>query len=296
MPHSAEKRVSAHITERINDMEFIGIDEFLTSALREDIGLGDVTTTSCISPDAVSHGYYRAKADGVVCGVELIKHTFEILDKNVIVTPLMKDGDTVKVGDIIAEIKGPSHSVLSGERVSLNLLQHLSGIATTTSKAVASVAGTGTRIADTRKTTPGLRVLEKYAVKMGGGSNHRFNLADGVLIKDNHIVAAGGITEAVTRVRANVPHTLKIEVEVENFDQINEALEVGVDIIMLDNMSNEDMAAAVKHINGRAITEASGNMGEKDLRKVAETGVDIISIGSLTHSVKALDISLKFYN
>ncbi|MGM9522280.1 MAG: carboxylating nicotinate-nucleotide diphosphorylase, partial [Oscillospiraceae bacterium] len=185
-------------------------------------------------------------------------------------------------------------SILSGERVALNLIQHMSGIATATHNAVESVKGTGTIIVDTRKTTPGLRVLEKYAVKAGGGNNHRFNLSDGVLIKDNHIVAAGGIAAAINAVRANAPHTLRVEIEAETLPQVKECLDAGAEIIMLDNMSIEQMAEAVKFIGGRAITEASGNMGERDLREVAETGVNYISIGALTHSVTALDISLKF--
>ena len=276
-------------------MNYIGLDDLLLNALREDIGLGDITTSSCIPADAVSKGYYKAKDNGVICGLGVITRTFYVLDKCVKVTPLVSEGDVIKKGDVIAEIEGPSQSVLAGERVSLNLMQHMSGIATVTAKAVAAVAGTGTKIADTRKSTPGLRALEKYAVKIGGGANHRFNLSDGVLIKDNHIVAAGGITQAVQSVRANVPHTCKIEIEIENMSQIDEALTAGVDIIMLDNMSIAQMSAAVKTIAGRAITEASGNMGERNLREVAETGVNIISIGALTHSVKALDISLKFY-
>ena len=187
--------------------------------------------------------------------------------------------------------------MLTGERVGLNLLQHMSGVATQTARAVAAVVGTKAKIVDTRKATPGLRILDKYAVRVGGGGNHRFNLADGILIKDNHIVAAGGIANAVRAARENAPHVLKIEVEVENFAQLDEALSAGADIIMLDNMSTEDMRRAVETVNGRALTEASGNMGDKtpeQLRAVAETGVDFISIGALTHSVRALDISLKF--
>lgn len=276
-------------------MNYIGLDDFLLSALKEDIGTGDITTTNCVPADAISRGAFRAKEAGVVCGIDILVRVFALLDKNVVVTPLLKDGDTVERGDIIASIEGPSRSVLTGERVALNLIQRLSGIATQTHKAVMSVAGTNARIADTRKTTPGLRVLEKYAVKVGGGSNHRFNLSDGVLIKDNHIVAAGGIGPAVAAVRANIPHTLKIEVETETPEQIDEALKAGADIIMLDNMTIEQMRAAVKQIAGRAVTEASGNMGDRDLYEVASTGVDLISIGALTHTVKSLDISLKFH-
>lgn len=275
-------------------MNYIGLDNFLLSALKEDIGTGDITTESCVPSSAVSKGRFVAKEAGVICGIDVLIRVFHLIDKNISVMPNVSDGDTVSVGDIVATIEGPSRGVLSGERLALNLLQHMSGVATASHKAAKEIEGTNARICDTRKTTPGLRVLEKYAVKAGGGSNHRFNLADGVLIKDNHIVAAGGIIPAVRMCRKNIPHTLKIEVETETFAQIDEALEAGADIIMLDNMSIADMKKAVEHIAGRAITEASGNMGSKNLREVAETGVDLISIGALTHSVKALDISLKF--
>ncbi len=275
-------------------MNYIGLDKLILEALAEDLGTGDITTESCIPEDAVSTGYFRAKMDGVFCGMAVLERVFRLVDEKVTVTPLISDGDRVKKGDNIARISGPSRSVLCGERVALNLVQHMSGIATATSAAVKAVEGTGAVIVDTRKMTPGLRVLEKYAVKAGGGRNHRFNLADGILIKDNHIVAAGGIAQAISAVRRNAPHTLKIEIETETMDQVRQALDAGADIIMLDNMSVEDMRACVKLIDHRAVTEASGNMGERDLREVAETGVDIISIGALTHSVAALDISLKF--
>ena len=275
-------------------MNYIGLDKLILEALAEDLGTGDITTESCIPEDAVSTGCFRAKMDGVFCGMAVLERVFRLVDEKVAVTPLISDGDRVKKGDDIARISGPSRSVLCGERVALNLVQHMSGIATATSAAVKAVEGTGAVIVDTRKMTPGLRVLEKYAVKAGGGRNHRFNLADGILIKDNHIVAAGGIAQAISAVRRNAPHTLKIEIETETMDQVRQALDARADIIMLDNMSVEDMRACVKLIDHRAVTEASGNMGERDLREVAETGVDIISIGALTHSVAALDISLKF--
>ncbi|MBE6949064.1 MAG: carboxylating nicotinate-nucleotide diphosphorylase [Ruminococcaceae bacterium] len=275
-------------------MNYIGLDDFLLSALKEDLGTGDITTNSCIPADATSVGQFRAKEAGVVCGIDVLIRVFYLVDPTVKVEVLAYDGTFVNVGDIIATITGPSRSILSGERVALNLIQHMSGIATATAKAVKAVEGTKARITDTRKTTPGLRVLEKYAVKAGGGANHRFNLADGVLIKDNHIAAAGSITAAVEMTRNNIPHTLKIEVETETMEQVAEAVAAGADIIMLDNMSNEQMAEAVQFIAGRALTEASGNMGQRDLLPVAKTGVDIISIGSLTHTVQALDISLKF--
>ena len=272
----------------------LSLRDLIEKSLREDVGTGDITTLSTIPEDKTITGRYIAKEDGILCGMHVVKAVFDFIDPTIVLTQIAKDGDKIKKGDVIATVEGNARSILTGERLGLNLMQHMSGIATRTSEAVEKVKGTSAKIADTRKTTPGLRVLEKYAVRTGGGSNHRFNLADGVLIKDNHIEAAGGITPAVEMARKTIPHTLKIEVEVETFDQLNEALEAGADIIMLDNMSNEEMKKAVEIVGGRAITEASGNMGEKDLRAVAETGVDLISIGALTHSVKALDISLKF--
>ena len=274
--------------------EFLGLNEFLLAALREDIGTGDVTTDSCVPENAVSSGYFIAKEPGVICGFGVAARVFSLLDSYVILTPRVSDGEAIDIGDIVAEITGPSRSILTGERTALNLVQHMSGVATRTAQAVKAVSGTKTRIVDTRKTLPGLRILDKYAVKCGGGFNHRFNLSDGVLIKDNHISAAGGITNAIYYVRNNSPFTLKIEVETETLEQVNEALEAGADIIMLDNMSIATMAQAVSIISGRAQTEASGNMGDRDLAAVAQTGVDFISIGALTHSVKALDISLRF--
>ena len=275
-------------------MNTIGLDALLRAALEEDVGTGDITSESCIPADAVSRGGFRAKEDMVVCGLAVAQRVFALVDPSVVFTPLTVDGARAKKGDVLARVEGCSRSILTGERVSLNLMQRMCGIATRTAEAVAAVAGTKARIVDTRKSTPGLRVLEKYAVRVGGGANHRFNLADGILIKDNHIRAAGGITQAVEAVRVNAPHTLRIEVETETLDEVREALAAGADIIMLDNMDNDTMRAAVGIIAGRAITEASGNMGDRDLRAVAETGVDVISIGALTHSVRAADISLKF--
>lgn len=273
------------------------VERILKSALAEDVGSGDVTSLSTVPPGRTISGRYIAKEDGVLCGLEVVARAFALLDASIAFTALAADGDRVRKGDVIAAVSGDARAILAGERVGLNLLQHMSGVATQTARAVAAVAGTGAKIVDTRKTTPGLRVLDKYAVRMGGGGNHRFNLADGVLIKDNHIVAAGGIAAAVAAARARAPHSLKIEVEVETLEQLREALEAGADIIMLDNMPTETMREAVRLVAGRALTEASGNMGDKtdaELRAVAETGVDLISIGALTHSVKALDISLKF--
>lgn len=275
-------------------MNYLGLDNFLLDALKEDIGTGDITTECCVPEEAQSRAVFRCKQAGVVCGLEVARRVFFLLDPKVQFESKVSEGTKVQVGDVVATISGPSRSILSGERVALNLMQHMSGVATQTARMVERVAGTHAVIVDTRKTTPGMRVLEKYAVRMGGGTNHRFNLADGVLIKDNHIVAAGGITNAVNNARKMVPHTLKIEVETTNFEEIQEALEAGADIIMLDNMSCADMKKAVGLIAGRAKVEASGNMGSRDIREVAEAGVDLISIGALTHSVEALDISLQF--
>ncbi len=275
-------------------MKDFNMDAILQRALEEDIGNGDITTMSTVSEDKVIAGTFLAKEPGVVCGLPIVKRIFGILDDSVSIECRVNEGDMVEKGTVIAKIAGNARSILTGERVALNFLQRLSGIATRTREAALQIADTKAVIADTRKTTPGLRSLEKYAVRVGGGSNHRFNLADGVLIKDNHISAAGGIPQAISRARAAAPHTLRIEVEVETFRQIEEALQYGADIIMLDNMSIDDMAKAVAMIDGKALVEASGNMGEKDLGTVARTGVDIISIGALTHTVHAMDISLKF--
>lgn len=266
----------------------------IKAALREDWNTGDITTMSTVPRDKRISGNFIAKAGGILCGMEVAKAVFAYIDKDVTLNALSGDGQTVQKGDIIATIEGSAISVLTGERLALNLMQRMSGIATKTSQAVTKVKGYDVKILDTRKTTPGLRMLEKYAVRTGGGYNHRFSLADGVLIKDNHINAAGGITAAIQAARDFVPHTLKIEIEVETMDGVAEAVEAGADIIMLDNMSNEAMAEAVHFIDRRALVEASGNMDEKDLKAVAETGVDFISIGALTNSLSPLDISLKF--
>lgn len=276
---------------------YTGLDEFLLSAIKEDVGTGDVTTEATVPADAEIEGKYIAKDDGILCGTEICRRVFELCGGGITLEFYVKDGDAVKRGDVIGKVSGNAHVVLTGERLGLNIMQHLSGIATKTRYYVDAVAGTGAKIADTRKLTPGMRVLEKYAVRVGGGYNHRMNLSDGVLIKDNHIVAAGGIKNAVAAAKRHAPHTLKIEVETENESEIREALDAGADIIMLDNMTLNEMAAAVKLIGGRATVEASGNMGDRtadEIRKVAETGVDLISIGALTNSVKAFDISLKF--
>ena len=270
------------------------LDDLLRHALLEDIGTGDITSTSTIPPDRSANGRFIAKADLVVCGIHVTQRVFTLIDDTIRFTIHVKDGVFVPAGTVLAELSGNARAILTGERVALNFLQLMSGIATRTRQSVIAVQGTRVRITDTRKTTPGLRVLEKYAVRVGGGSNHRFNLSDGILIKDNHIKAAGSITKAVRAARQTAPHTLKIEVEAENAEMVEEALACGADIIMLDNMSVDDMAAAVRMIGGRAVVEASGNMGDKDLLSVAQTGVDLISIGALTHTISAADISLRF--
>lgn len=269
------------------------IDKIVLAAFEEDIGTGDITTNTTIPEGRLASGKFIAKEAGVICGMDVAARAFFLADEKIRFEAFVKDGDRVEKGDVIGEINGPAAGILVGERTALNLLQRMSGIATRTAEAVEKIKGTKAKIADTRKTMPMLRVFDKFAVRVGGGSNHRFNLADGILIKDNHIAASGSITAAVTAAKQGAPHTLKVEVEVETFEQLNEALAAGADIIMLDNMTNEMMKKAVEITAGRAKLEASGNMGEKDLREVAETGVDIISIGALTHSVKALDISLK---
>ncbi len=273
-------------------MDNFVIDPILLNALHEDIGGGDITTDSCVPANQTISGRFIAKADGVLCGLSVAARVFALLDDSLVFSAAKQDGDTVQTGELIATVSGNARAILKGERTALNLLQHMSGIASMAAEAAAKVPHS-CRVVDTRKTTPGLRVLDKYAVRVGGGHNHRFNLADGVLIKDNHIAAAGGIARAVAQARANVPHTTKIEVETSTLDEVKQALAAKSDIIMLDNMTNEQMREAVRLIDGQALTEASGNMGDKDLTLVAATGVDIISVGALTHSVRALDISLK---
>ncbi len=270
------------------------VDEVLLKALAEDIGTGDITTRSTVPSDKKIKGSFIAKEGGVICGLDITERIFYYTDPKIKLRAHVQDGEMVEKGTIIADISGSAQGILTGERVALNFIQRMSGIATRTRECVEAIKGTKAVISDTRKTTPGLRIIEKYAVKIGGGTNHRFNLSDGILIKDNHIKAAGGISAAVDAARKNAPHTLKIEVEVEDFEMIKEALDCKADIIMLDNMSIQDMKKAVGIIGDRALVEASGNMGEKDLAEVANTGVDIISIGALTHSVRSMDISLKF--
>ncbi len=269
------------------------VNVIIQRALLEDVGMGDVTTDNLIESDHQSEGFILAKEEGIIAGLNVAQMVFNRLDKGIEFKPLLKDGDSVKDGDEIVKLRGPTRTILKGERVALNFLQRLSGIATKTHHYLALVKDFPVRITDTRKTTPTLRILEKYAVTIGGGNNHRMGLYDAVMIKDNHIIAVGGILKAVNIIRAKIPHTTKIEVEVENMNEVEEALEAKVDIIMLDNMDVKTMFEAVNYINGRAIVEASGGITEENVRDVAKTGVDVISIGALTTHVKSLDISLE---
>ncbi|MGM9572587.1 MAG: carboxylating nicotinate-nucleotide diphosphorylase [bacterium] len=267
------------------------VERIIKQALEEDWGFGDLS--SSLIPESLKvRAIIYAKEAGIIAGLEIAKKTFAYVDENLIFTPLLQDGENVASGQEIAYVSGSAQKILLAERVMLNFLQHMSGIATKTAAFVKLTAGTKARIVDTRKTLPGLRMLEKYAVKAGGGHNHRFGLFDAVMIKDNHIKALGGITKAVEEARRQNSHTVKIEVEVENLQQVEEALQAGPDIIMLDNMPLAMMEQAVKLIDGQAVVEASGNVTEETVAQIAAAGVDIISSGALTHSVKALDISL----
>lgn len=269
------------------------IDNIITTALMEDINYIDAAADNLIPEEHKSSAYYVAKDSGVVCGIDIAKRVFELAGGNVDFRIILKDGTKVNKGDVIAELEGSTLTLLKGERTALNLLQHMSGISTATNKCVELVRSTKASVTDTRKTLPGLRALQKYAVTVGGGKNHRFNLSDAAMLKDNHIDAYGGITAAVAALREKIGHTVKIEVEVRTLDELKEALDNRVEIIMLDNMSCEEMAQAVEITGGRALLEASGNVTAENIRAVAETGVDIISLGALTHSVKCFDISMK---
>ncbi len=268
------------------------LDRIIENALAEDIHTGDVTTLAVVGEKRAALARLIAKEPLVLAGIEVAARVFHLLDPSVSFTGFYSDGARLAAGDVIAELSGNAASLLQGERVALNLLQRMCGIATLTARYVAAVEGTGARVVDTRKTAPGLRVLDKYAVRVGGGTNHRGGLYDGVLIKENHIAAAGGITTAVSRARSYIPHTLKIEVETESMAEVAEALAAGADIIMLDNMSPAAMREAVTLIGGRALVEASGGVNLETIREIAATGVDIISIGALTHSCRAMDISM----
>lgn len=268
------------------------VDLVIENTLEEDLGSGDVTTDAIFSVDDTCEALIIAKEEGIIAGIPIAERVFQKLDPEVTVAQKLKDGEHVNPGDEILVIKGSIHAVLSGERLSLNLLQRMSGIATATSKYVAAISGYRTRILDTRKTAPGLRVLDKYAVSIGGGCNHRFGLYDAVLIKDNHIDFAGNISNAVEIVRNKYQSKFKVEVETSTLDEVREALKAGADIIMLDNMTVEMMKEAVRIINGKSITEASGGITLDNVRQIADTGVDFISVGAITHSSPALDIGL----
>jgi nicotinate-nucleotide pyrophosphorylase (carboxylating) len=267
--------------------------KLIEQALAEDIGPGDITSEATVRAESVSTAVIIAKQDLVLAGLAVSRAVFHYLDPDIRVSAFAKDGDKIIAGVEIAKLSGSTRALLAGERVALNLLQHLSGIATLTKNYVEMCRGFKAGVLDTRKTIPGMRQLEKYAVRVGGGQNHRFGLFDGVLIKDNHIKAAGGIARAVESARKSAHHLLKIEVETRTFDEVREALDVKADVIMLDNMPIEVMRDAVKMINGRALVEASGNVTLDTIRQIAETGVDFVSSGSLTHSAPAVDISMK---
>lgn len=270
------------------------IERIIRTALEEDIGLRDITTEVTVDPETMARAELVAKEDFILAGINVAAQVFSTVDAGIDFEPLLKDGSHVRKGEVLAWLRGKAASLLQGERVALNLLQRMCAVATLTGDYVAAVEGTGAVIVDTRKTVPGLRVLDKYAVRMGGGRNHRIGLFDGVLIKENHVTAAGGIAEAIGRARHKLPHTLKIEIETRNFDEVEQALAAGADIIMLDNMGYDEMRQAVEMIDAKALIEASGGVTLETVREVATTGVDIISVGALTHSVKAADISMLF--
>lgn len=273
-------------------MNFLQLDKQIQDWLAEDIGSGDITTLALVPAAAKTNAIIHAKDSGILAGIDVARRVFELLDKDIQFDAKLADGAALTNGSIIAEIKGNAQAILTGERLALNLLQHLSGVATSTHKLAAIAAPFGAKLADTRKTTPGMRLLDKYAVKAGGGANHRLGLYDAMLIKDNHIQVAGGITEALNLAHDYASHMTKIEIEVESLAGVKEALAGKADVIMLDNMSIADMTEAVKIINKQAVVEASGGISEATLADVAKTGVDVISVGALTHSVKALDISM----
>lgn len=275
------------VTNRVN------IDRYILNALREDITSEDVTTNAVMRDAALGQAELICKQDGIICGLSVFQRTFELLDEEAVFESSVKDGDFVKNGQVIGIIKGDIRALLSGERTGLNYLQRMSGIATFTNSLVRELAGKRTKLLDTRKTTPNMRPFEKYAVKVGGGTNHRYNLSDGILIKDNHIGAAGSITKAVSMAKEYAPFVRKIEVGVETLEQLDEAIAAGADIIMLDNMDYDTMREAVKRVAGKAETECSGNVTKERLAEIADIGVDYVSAGALTHSAPIMDISLK---
>ena len=268
-------------------------DELIRLALQEDISSEDVTTNSVMKEAVEGEVQLICKQDGIVAGLDVFKRVFELLDENTKTEFLCKDGDAVKKGQLMGTVTGDIRVLLSGERVALNYLQRMSGIATYTHTVSALLKGTKTKLLDTRKTTPNMRIFEKYAVRVGGGYNHRYNLSDGVLLKDNHIGAAGSITKAIKMAKAYAPFVRKIEIETETLEQVKEAVEAGADIIMLDNMDNDTMKKAVEIIGGRAETECSGNVTKERLKSIAQIGVDFVSCGALTHSAMIMDVSLK---
>ena len=271
----------------------INVDQYLWNTLREDITSEDVSTNAVMPEDKQGKAELICKQDGIICGLDIFKRTFELLDETSRFEAYFKDGDSVKNGDLLGIIYGDIKAILSGERTGLNYLQRMSGIATITKEYMSELEGTNTTLLDTRKTTPNMRPFEKYAVTVGGATNHRYNLSDGVLLKDNHIGAAGSITKAIQMAKAYAPFVRKIEIETETLEQVQEALDAGADIIMLDNMDNETMQKAVEMINGKAETECSGNVTKERLKEIAEIGVDFVSCGALTHSAPIMDISLK---
>ena len=271
----------------------VNADELILRALKEDITSEDITTNSVMRDYCAGEVELRCKQDGVIAGLDVFKRVFELLDGNTRVDFSVKDGDRVTKGQLLGTVRGDIRVLLSGERTALNFLQRMSGIATYTRAIADMLEGTNTKLLDTRKTTPGMRVFEKYAVKVGGGYNHRFNLSDGILLKDNHLGAAGGVRQAVAMAREYAPFVRKIEIEVENLDMLREALDAGADIIMLDNMSVEDMKRAVALAAGKAETECSGNVTKENIARLIDIGVDYISSGALTHSAPILDLSLK---
>ena len=268
------------------------LDEWVKRALAEDLGTGDVTTDALVPSDRWGRAEIVAKESFVVAGMPVALGVFRILSENVNAAERISEGNNVKIGEVLAELEGPLHVLLKGERVALNVLQHLSGVATFTKRFVDAVDGTGVKILDTRKTLPGMRVLEKYAVRVGGGTNHRSTLSEGVLIKENHILACGGIRTAVDAIRRNLPYLLRVEVEASTIEEVEEAVEAGADRILLDNMAMEVIRESVKRVGGRIPLEVSGSVALENVRSIAETGVDGISVGRITHSAPGVDISL----
>lgn len=271
----------------------VNIDDLILMALKEDISSEDITTNSVMREKKLGTVQLICKQDGVIAGLEIFKRVFELLDRETVTKLYFKDGDKIKKDDLLGEVEGDIRVLLSGERTALNYLQRMSGIATYTNNMVKLLEGSSVKLLDTRKTTPNMRIFEKYAVKVGGGNNHRYNLSDGILLKDNHIDAAGGVANAIKMAKEYAPFVRKIEVEVENLDMLKEALDAGADIIMLDNMTPEMMKEAVKLTRGKAVTECSGNITKENIQTIIDTGVDYVSSGALTHSAPILDVSLK---